>query len=80
MVRKIFLTINRRRGPAKEEDHFMVLLTLKDAGAYLGVSQRTCRRMIDQGVLPFFKVGRLIRIARNDLETYLMSRRVEKAI
>ena len=58
----------------------MVLLTLKDAGAYLGVSKRTVRRLLDQRNLPFFKVGRLVRIAKTDLETYLISRRVEKAI
>ena len=56
----------------------MNLLNSIDVGAYLGVSKRTVRRLIDQHDLPFFKVGRLIRFSQKDLDNYLNEHRVEK--
>ena len=54
------------------------LLNLRDAAAYLGLSKRTLRRKIDQRVLPFYKVGRLIKVDQSDLESYLNTCKVEK--
>jgi len=56
----------------------MDLLNSRDTGAYLGVSKRTVRRLIDQRNIPFFKVGRLIRFSQKDLDNYLNEHRVEK--
>ncbi len=56
----------------------MYLLNSRDTGAYLGVSKRTVRRLIDQRDLPFFKVGRLVKFSQKDLDNYLNEHRVEK--
>ncbi len=56
----------------------MNLYNSVDVGAYLGVSKRTVRRLVDQRSLPFFRVGRLIRFAQQDLDDYLYEHRVEK--
>jgi excisionase family DNA binding protein len=47
------------------------LLTLKDAAEELGLAVWTLRRAIWEGELPQIKIGRSIRIDRNDLENWL---------
>ena len=56
----------------------MQLLNLVDVGAFLGVSKRTVRRLIEQKAFPFYRVGRLIRIDQKDLEKYLNRHKMEK--
>ena len=46
------------------------MLSARDAGAVLGVHERTVRRAIARGELPAVKVGGVFRIAREDLERY----------
>lgn len=45
------------------------LLTIKDVAEQLKLSTKTVRRMIDAGTLPSHRLGRLIRIAPQDLAT-----------
>ena len=47
------------------------------AAAYLGVVPRTLYRMIDEGKIPAYKMGRVIRLKRSDLDAYLESHRVQ---
>lgn len=42
----------------------------------LGVSQKTLYKMINQGDLPAYKLGRNIRVRSSDLESFLENRRV----
>lgn len=49
-----------------------------DAARYLGVVPRTLYRMIDEGRIPAFKLGRVIRVRRSDLDTFLESTRVQR--
>lgn len=48
-----------------------------EAARYLGVVPRTLYRMLDEGQIPAYKMGRVIRIKRTDLEAYLEEHRVE---
>lgn len=48
-----------------------------EAARYLGVVPRTVYRMIDEGGIPAFKLGRVIRVRTSDLEAYLESKRVQ---
>ena len=43
---------------------------------YLGVTQRLVYKLIDQGQLPAYKLGRVIRVRRVDAEAYLEANRV----
>ena len=46
------------------------------AAAYLGVVPRTLYRMIDEDRIPAYKMGRVIRLRRSDLDAYLEAHRV----
>ncbi len=52
------------------------VLTYAHAAAYLdGVSERTVRRLVEQGELPYIDLGRTRRIHRRDLDDLLERRR-----
>ena len=48
-----------------------------DAAMYLGLSAPTLYRLIDEGVLPAYKMGRVIRIKVSDLDAFIASVRIE---
>ena len=48
-----------------------VVLSIPHAGAYLGVSPDTMRRLIRDGKIPHARIGNSIRIRRADLDAYL---------
>lgn len=48
-----------------------------EAAEYLGVVPRTLYRIIDEGRIPAFKLGRVIRLKQNDLDAFLESNRVQ---
>lgn len=48
-----------------------------EAAEYLGVVPRTLYRMIDEGHIPAFKLGRVIRLKRGDLDAFLEATRVQ---
>jgi excisionase family DNA binding protein len=47
----------------------MDYLTVKEAAEHLRVSEATIRRLVREGMLPSFKVGRQFRIADGSLKT-----------
>lgn len=47
------------------------ILTIEDVALELGVSTQTVRGLIKRGELKHFRVGKLIRITRNDLDDYI---------
>lgn len=48
-----------------------------EASRRLGIGLRTLYRLIDAGELPAYKLGRVIRLRENDLETYVEACRIE---
>ncbi|MDA8040267.1 MAG: helix-turn-helix domain-containing protein [Actinomycetota bacterium] len=44
---------------------------------YLGVNQRTVYRLIDEGELPAYKFGRVIRLRERDVAAYVERSRIE---
>ncbi len=52
-------------------------LSTKDAATYLGITPRTLYRLIDDGQLPAYKFGRVIRLKQDDVDTFIESARVE---
>lgn len=54
-------------------DAFVVpeVLTVEEAAAAIKVSKMTIYRIIDSGDLPHFRIGRSVRIRRDDFEHYL---------
>ena len=48
-----------------------------DAAEYLGVTLRTLDRFIDEGQLPAYKFGRVIRVKRSDVYAFVDRNRVQ---
>jgi excisionase family DNA binding protein len=56
-------------------DRLPRLYTVSDTAAYAQTSEKTVRRWLKSGVLPFHRLGRNIRIAEADLLEFLAERR-----
>lgn len=48
-----------------------------EAAERLGVVPRTLYRLIDEGAIPAFKMGRVIRLKESDLDAFLERNRVQ---
>jgi len=48
-----------------------------EAARYLGIVPRTLYRMIDEGAVPAYKLGRVIRLRLADLDDFLDTTRVQ---
>ncbi|HEX2038161.1 MAG TPA: helix-turn-helix domain-containing protein [Acidimicrobiales bacterium] len=48
-----------------------------EASERLGVTLRTLYRLVDEGRLPAYKIGRVIRIKEEDVEAFLESARIQ---
>ncbi|MCU1487941.1 MAG: DNA-binding protein [Actinomycetia bacterium] len=52
-------------------------MSTKAAAAHLGITTRTLYRFIDEGAVPAYKFGRVIRMKRGDLDVFIENSRVE---
>lgn len=52
-------------------------LSTADAAQALGITPRTLYRFINQGDLPAYRFGRVIRVKRVDVEAFIESSRIE---
>lgn len=52
-------------------------LSSQDAARRLGVTARTLYRFIDQGELPAYRLGRVIRLKLTDVDAFIESSRIE---
>lgn len=48
----------------------------RQAALYLGVAPRTVYRLIDQGHIPAYKMGRVIRLKQEDLDVFVEEARI----
>jgi excisionase family DNA binding protein len=51
------------------------LYTVAQTAAYAQTSQKSVRRWLDSGMLPFHRLGRQIRITESDLLAFIAARR-----
>ena len=49
----------------------------QEAARYLGITPRTLYRFIDEGRLPAYKMGRVIRLKADDLDAFLETARIQ---
>ena len=59
--------ISRRLSPA--------LLTVDDVAEHIGASTRHVRRLIERGQLPIIRIGKLVRVAPDDLARLIAASR-----
>lgn len=52
-------------------------LSTKDAAESLGITPRTLYRFIDQGDLPAYRFGRVIRVKRTDVDAFIEQNRIQ---
>ena len=52
-------------------------MNTQEAAAHLGITVRTLYRAIDEGKLTAYRMGRVIRIQKPDLEAYLQASRIQ---
>jgi excisionase family DNA binding protein len=54
-----------------------IWLGTQDAARQLGITTRTLYRLIDEGEIPAYKLGRVFRLRLSDVEVFLESARVQ---
>ena len=52
-------------------------LSTHEAAEIIGITSRTLYRFIDEGQLPAYRFGRVIRLKRNEVDSYIESCRIE---
>ncbi len=52
-------------------------MSTAQASEYLGVGLLTLYKLIDRGQIPAFKIGRVIRLQRQDVVEFVETRRIE---
>ncbi|MDZ7673934.1 MAG: helix-turn-helix domain-containing protein [Acidimicrobiales bacterium] len=52
-------------------------LSTADAAKSLGITTRTLYRFINQGDLPAYRFGRVIRVKRDDVDEFIEASRIE---
>ena len=51
-------------------------LSTKEAAAALGLTPRTLYRLIDEGQLPAYRFGRVIRLKQSEVDAFVESSRI----
>lgn len=51
-------------------------LSSKEAARRLGITQRTLYRLIDEGQLPAYKLGRVIRLQQAEVDAFIEAARI----
>ena len=59
--------------PTAPHDH---LLTIGQAGEYLGTGERFIRRLVAQRRIPYIKLGKYVRLQRSALDAFIEAGRV----
>ena len=59
------------------DDDDIVWLSTKEAARRLGVTPRTLYRFIDEGGVPAYRLGRVIRLKQSDVDAYIEQCRIE---
>ena len=59
------------------ENDEIVWLSTKEAASRMGVTARTLYRFIDEGGVPAYRLGRVIRLKQSDVDAYIERCRIE---
>ena len=54
------------------------LLTIDQAGEYLGTGERFVRRLVAQRRIPYVKLGKYVRLQRSSLDAFIEAGRVPR--
>ncbi len=54
----------------------IVWLSTQEAARRLGITARTLYRFVDEGALPAYKMGRVFRLKRSDVDDFMEASRI----
>ena len=54
----------------------IVWMSTQEAARRLGITPRTLYRFVDEGALPAYKMGRVFRLKRSDVDEFMEASRV----
>lgn len=57
-------------------DDEIVWMSTQEAARRLGITPRTLYRFVDEGALPAYKMGRVFRLKRSDVDAYMEAARI----
>ncbi len=55
----------------------IVWLSTQEAARRLGITARTLYRFVDEGALPAYKMGRVFRLKRSDVDDFMEASRIQ---
>lgn len=61
---------------AQENRFFNEYLKIEDISAYLNIKKKTLYAMVESGEIPHFRIGRLIRFKRDDVDLWMEAKKV----
>ena len=61
---------------AQENRYFNEYLKIEDISAYLNIKNKTLYAMVESGDIPHYKIGRLIRFKREDVDLWMEAKKV----
>ncbi len=61
---------------AAEGENAVSWVGTTEAAAQLGITNRTLYRLIDNGDVPAYRIGRVVRLKQSDLDAYLEKARI----
>lgn len=64
----------RRRQEAGPDE--IAWLSTREAASRLGITTRTLYRLIDEGQLPAYKLGRVIRLQQHEVDAFIEAARI----
>ncbi len=63
-------------GKARDNRIFNEYLKIEDISAYLNVKTKTLYAMVESGDIPHYRIGRLIRFKREDVDLWMEAKKV----
>jgi excisionase family DNA binding protein len=58
-------------------DDEIVWLSTQEAAQRMGITTRTLYRFVDEGLLPAYKMGRVFRLMRRDVDAFIAASKVQ---
>jgi len=55
----------------------IVWMSTQEAARHLGITTRTLYRFVDEGDLPAYRIGRVFRLKRSDVDAFIERSRIE---
>ncbi len=50
-------------------------LTVKEAGVFLNIKEKTIYYFVNHGLIPHYRIGKMVRFSKDELENWMRSKR-----